>query len=776
MKEYNPLKDILTQYQRRGFYLFPVSKRTHRPVFKDNLEKATNDLDQMFSWWDSTYVGTNVGLSCAKSGLVAVDIDVKHGGLEFWESLVAEHGEPSTLTARTPSGGLHYIFKANPKNSYVGKICDGIDIKHNGYVLLCPSISAKNGDMYRWARMLPISEPPLWLANMIEKKIGSKRTTTFTPSLSTNHLTKLALTLKEYELTYDEWFKAGMAINSALPSEEGLALWIEMSKGPSYKDGDEEQCRIKWESFDPEDNAGITVSTLSWLIRKKGGVVPNPHLEEDKEFFKANFDLQLSKIKEHYEQSDEDFTVEDEGNRRVSWNESRCVEGINRLNYVYMLDNKNCIGKYKIDPDGTRAISLYDSSTFLSTMAPFVYRFIKHTATGSKIEEENAGRVWMRSLKRKECKGVVFEEHDREGFFNLYTPLSIPRKEGNPDYILDLLYNSLCEKNDAKFNWLLDWSAHIFQKPFEKGSTVPVHITEQGRGKGLYYDYVLGRLLGRYKLTVTSAAEITAQFNTHLANRFLTFLDESSWRGNRTEDGILKRLIASPTISVEEKFGARYEVNNFSRYAFGSNNEEAVAMEIGNRRYVILEATERGKGNDLPYFQPISDAIKGPDEVYKFYNLLMSRDISHFNPFRILPNNTGGRRAKISTMGSVAMFWEDLIFEAPERLWNARGLDCEKAFDAFYAWTQRVKPYDKGVSRHHFWFLTKKFVAALPDSVRVRDGIDRTYTKKIDPRSFAEGFCKTIGIGAPENFDHSLFYSGEEFDAVKSSEEYEIDW
>ena len=95
----------------------------------------------------------NVGLITGHiNNIIVVDIDVKDDGLDEWNTYIQEHGEPKTVTVKTPSGGYHYYFSYNSTNKannhliennlktttkYRGK---GIDIRSNGgYVVMPPS-------------------------------------------------------------------------------------------------------------------------------------------------------------------------------------------------------------------------------------------------------------------------------------------------------------------------------------------------------------------------------------------------------------------------------------------------------------------------------------------------------------------------------------------------------------------------------------------------------------------------------------------------------------
>ena len=88
--------------------------------------------------------------------LIALDVD---GDESLLEPLVAKWGPlPKTLTARTGSGGLHYIFRmpegaAMPPNS-ASKMAPHVDVRSaGGQVVVAPS-KHYSGNRYRWTRCI----------------------------------------------------------------------------------------------------------------------------------------------------------------------------------------------------------------------------------------------------------------------------------------------------------------------------------------------------------------------------------------------------------------------------------------------------------------------------------------------------------------------------------------------------------------------------------------------------------------------------------------------
>jgi hypothetical protein len=277
-------------------------------------------------------------------------------------------------------------------------------------------------------------------------------------------------------------------------------------------------------------------------------------------------------------------------------------------------------------------------------------------------------------------------------------------------------------------------------------------------------DMVMADILGKYYVAVGTSAELTAKFNAHLIRKFLTFIDEATWRGNKTEDGILKRLIGSPTMSVEEKFGSRYQLENYSRYLIASNNKEAVALERGNRRYCVIES-DNTLANNLAYFDKIVKAIRKGSEIEKFTGYLLERDLSKYNPYDIIENNTSGKLSKIATEGPVAMFWADIFFEEPYALFQEnKGLDCKLTYHRFNDFCKKINVYQRSITAQNFWQKTCEIMPVVPDRKRLRRGNGRDYFRDVEPDNMVKSLCETLILEKPSEFFREDYYNDMEGD------------
>lgn len=161
------------------------------PSISEWNTRATNDVKIVERWWETMPDG-NVGVYAQGSGMLVIDIDPRSGGDKSFEDFLAlvEGNLPQTVEAYTgsyvynnkASRGRHLFYKCDPSESLLGNLkalgLPGVDIKHNGYVLVAPSRHF-SGVTYEWVPgkapwEVEVAEAPEELLQVLRKK-GARR-------------------------------------------------------------------------------------------------------------------------------------------------------------------------------------------------------------------------------------------------------------------------------------------------------------------------------------------------------------------------------------------------------------------------------------------------------------------------------------------------------------------------------------------------------------------------------------------------------------------------
>lgn len=131
------------KYAALGWRVLPIEPGGKKPLFGCGIHHAETNLATISAWF-AKEPDANIGIRLDTAGLIAVDIDPRNDGRL---QLAAEL--PPTLTAKTGGGGLHLVYRAREGLNPPGKLCQGVDLKYQGYIVVAPSIHA-SGHAYCW--------------------------------------------------------------------------------------------------------------------------------------------------------------------------------------------------------------------------------------------------------------------------------------------------------------------------------------------------------------------------------------------------------------------------------------------------------------------------------------------------------------------------------------------------------------------------------------------------------------------------------------------------
>lgn len=306
--------DYALKYAALGWHVFPVwgalngrcrcgglckspAKHPISLLVPRGQDDATTDAGTIRRWW-AQMPNAGVAVFLRPSGLVAIDIDPRNGGLFSMEQVEAAHGPlVSDVLAYTQGGGEHRVFKlaADAAISLPGKLGPGVDVKWNGYIVLAPTRGVDG--QYEWeASSDPLegaipSPLPDWLRNLSSNLAPVQSDATPAQRFVTpEQVAELrdALTRLPSD-DRDTWVRHGMALRAI--GQDGFDLWDEWSR-KSDKYDPVDLMRV-WRSFKP---GAVNFESIFYAAQQAGWVNP---LATGGEVFRPVAELTVPELSDH---------------------------------------------------------------------------------------------------------------------------------------------------------------------------------------------------------------------------------------------------------------------------------------------------------------------------------------------------------------------------------------------------------------------------------------------------------------------------------------------
>jgi hypothetical protein len=147
------MDEAIHDYTGRGWSIIPIRPGDKRPLVRwEDFQHRHPDESETGGWfraWPEAGIGIVTGTI---SGLVVIDIDVKHEGEVALRHLEHEHGRlPITVECRTGGGGRHLYF-AHPGGLIRNRVglAPGVDLRGDGGYAVAPPSLHVSGLRYAW--------------------------------------------------------------------------------------------------------------------------------------------------------------------------------------------------------------------------------------------------------------------------------------------------------------------------------------------------------------------------------------------------------------------------------------------------------------------------------------------------------------------------------------------------------------------------------------------------------------------------------------------------
>ena len=273
-----------------------------------------------------------------------------------------------------------------------------------------------------------------------------------------------------------------------------------------------------------------------------------------------------------------------------------------------------------------------------------------HLLTGGEIETEyenvNVGTsafipIWRKSHNIRTYENVDFLPYPKECkpyTLNTFNGLKASRiTSGEGDFSIFLNHIDILSGHDkAGTEYLINYLAHLIQRPGELPRVALVFQSEQGVGKNVFFEYFAKQLLGiEYLLATADMDKVIGRFPM-INNKLMVIMDETSGKDSFSNSDKIKNIITAEQIAWERKGIDGTSINNCGRYLFFSNNLTPVKIEQSDRRYVVFKCANDVQ-NKTDYFDNLITAFKDQGTIKSFYEFLLNRDVSKWDSINHRP-------------------------------------------------------------------------------------------------------------------------------------------
>ena len=272
-----------------------------------------------------------------------------------------------------------------------------------------------------------------------------------------------------------------------------------------------------------------------------------------------------------------------------------------------------------------------------------------------KQKEDNQIYIKETSTNKIREEFIFYKPFRSNTKINMYTGFKFKEIYTNDFTILDpFLYHIkhiICNDNEDKYTYFMNWWANIFQNITVKNGTMPIIFGAQGSGKSFAVE-VFCELLGKYALSnCDDMDKVFGKFNGLIGRNLVICLNEPPEATDKFKySGKIKSKLTQKKTVQELKGVDQIEIESWANYIMTTNNPNPIQEEKGDRRIIYFETNNEMCGND-EYFNKLCKNIqekKQGEYNDKFMGVLLHYmktqiDVSDWNSERLIRqinNNT----------------------------------------------------------------------------------------------------------------------------------------
>ncbi|UDY80392.1 putative DNA primase/polymerase protein [Achromobacter phage AXY1] len=417
---------------------------------------------------------------------------------------------------------------------------------------------------------------------------------------------------------YENWFSVGMALYHQYDgNDEGMRLWEEWSESsPKF---DRDYLVKKWKSFNVEGK-GRAPLTAAFILKQAN--------EAEKEAEAAELN---SLIADYMSATTlEQIEAVSERARHAEISKTKRILLVTHLQRAWKRVNDGTLGKVEARkqiafqpnnrdmPEWLREW-VYDTSVdkFFNTRTKAHVSLQGFDVMNNRkafSKEDRLEELSMPSMKASDqainkysipvVSGVRYEP-DRDELFeefgdtyaNSYSELStpdmpewehmLPRDKRNIERVKGHCFHLLPDEREA--HALIDYLAYTVQNPGAKISYAVLLQGVEGDGKS-FFSRLMSAVLGSRNTRIINAAVLESQFNGWVEGQCIVCVEEVRMLTHNRHEIMnrVKDIVANEVINVHPKGRDPYEARNTSNYLLFTNFQDAIPINIDDRRYLVL--------------------------------------------------------------------------------------------------------------------------------------------------------------------------------------------
>ena len=242
---------------------------------------------------------------------------------------------------------------------------------------------------------------------------------------------------------------------------------------------------------------------------------------------------------------------------------------------------------------------------------------------------------------------------------NTWRGFDLKPSRGDCHAICDLA-SFICsaEKNNTEAEkFLLDSLAHQVQHPGVKLGSAIIVQGPQGTGKSTLFNVMMS-IFGQYAKTLNQRA-LEDKFNSDwVENTLFVKCEEIAASSDVWHvKGEVKDLITGEYLRANEKNAVARNIRNRMNFVILSNETIPMPLERDDRRFLVIRTPPPAS---IDFYREVHAEIENGG-VERFFNFLLTRDISQFHPKTIPPMTESKRRLINASAPSEQVFIEEWL-------------------------------------------------------------------------------------------------------------------